>query len=252
MPDQLAAIILAHEEEENIRDCIASVQWADRVVVIMDPSNQDRTPDIAESMGAEVIKNPFQNFAQQRNAALDAVDTAWMLFIDADERSSAAQKQEIRAVIAAPEHHGYWIPRRNYIFGKLTQHTGWSPDYQLRLLERGHARYDPERPVHEVVQLEGEAGHLSEPFVHYNYTSVAQFRRKQNKYVRYDAQILKDQGIEPKPHKFITQPVRHFIWRYVQLRGYRDGLHGLRLSVLMAWYEFQKYVHLRQLCADDN
>lgn len=252
MPDQLAAIILAHEEEHNIRDCIASVQWADRVVIIMDPSNQDRTGDIATSMGTDVILNPFENFAQQRNAALDAVEAAWILFIDADERSSAAQAEEIRALIAAPQHHGYWIPRRNYIFGKLTRHTGWSPDYQLRLLERGHARYDSERPVHEVVQLDGEAGYLTEPFVHYNYTSFAQFRRKQQKYVQYDAQILKDQGIPPKPHKFITQPVRHFIWRFVELQGYRDGLHGLRLSLLMAWYEFQKYVHLRRLYLSES
>ncbi|MBN2303306.1 MAG: glycosyltransferase family 2 protein [Anaerolineae bacterium] len=241
---QLAAMIIALNEETHIRDCIASVQWTDRVVVILDPRSQDRTRELAETAGADIIENPFQNFAQQRNDALDAVEAEWILFVDADERSSPAQAAEIRTLIAKGEHNGYWIPRHNYIFGKLTRYTGWYPDYQLRLLKRDKAHYDPAREVHELVQIEGEAGYLTEPFVHYNYQSMAQFREKQSRYVRYDARILKEQGIQPRPHKFITQPVRQFIWRFITLKGYKDGLHGLRLSLLMAWYELQKYVHL--------
>lgn len=246
----LAAVIMARNEEHNIRDCIASVQWADRVAVILDPRNNDRTAEFAAAAGANVIENEFQNYAQQRNDALNLVDTDWVLFIDADERSSSAQADEIRTVIATGAHNGYWIPRHNYIFGKLTRHAGWYPDYQMRLLKRAHARYDPERQVHELVILDGEPGYLNEPFVHYNYTSLAQFKEKQRRYVQYDAKILKERGIRPKPHKFVTQPVRQFIWRYITLQGYRDGLHGLRLSLLMAWYELQKYVALRKLSAD--
>ncbi len=247
MPPTLAAIIMARNEEHNIRDCIASVLWADTVIVFLDPRTEDRTADHAEDAGATVIYNPFENYAQQRNDALNAVDHDWVLFIDADERSSPAQAEEVRHLIAAGVHHGYWIPRHNYIFGKLTRHTGWYPDYQMRLLKRERARYDPDRPVHELVLLDGEPGHLQNPFVHYNYTSFAQFREKQSRYVQYDAHILKEQGIQPKAHKFITQPARQFLWRFVTLKGYRDGWHGLRLSILMAWYEFQKYNHLRRL-----
>lgn len=247
MTDTLAAVILARSEEHNIRDCIASVQWTDRIVVFLDPRNDDRTAEVAAAAGAEVIDNTFEDYAQQRNDALQAVETDWVLFIDADERSTPAQADEVRRVIASEAHNGYWIPRHNYIFGKLTRHTGWYPDYQMRLLKRTHARYDPERPVHELVLLDGEAGYLTEPFIHYNYTSFEQFKTKQQRYVQYDAKILQEQGIQPKPHKFITQPVRHFIWRFITLQGYRDGLHGLRLSLLMAWYEFRKYVHLRRL-----
>jgi glycosyltransferase involved in cell wall biosynthesis len=242
----LAAVILTLDEEANIADCIASVRWADRVVVF-DSFSRDHTVELAQSAGAEVIQRRFENYAQQRNAALDAVEADWILFVDADERSSPEQAAEIRALIAEGRHNGFWIPRHNYIFGRLTRHTGWYPDYQMRLLRRDRARYDPERPVHELVILDGEPGYLTVPFVHYNYRSVAQFRQKQSRYAHYDAQILKEQGIRPKPHKFITQPARQFIWRFITLRGYQDGLHGLRLSLLMAWYEFQKYVHLRRL-----
>jgi glycosyltransferase involved in cell wall biosynthesis len=243
---ELAAIILTYNEEKHITDCINSIRWADRVVVF-DSLSTDRTVELAREAGAEVIQNRFENYAQQRNAALDAVSADWILFIDADERSSTDQATEIRTLITRHEHNGYWIPRHNYIFGKLTRFTGWYPDHQLRLLFREKARYDPERKVHELVLLEGEAGYLKTPFIHYNYTSFAQFKEKQNRYVQYDARILQEQGILPKPHKFITQPLRQFIWRYIILKGYRDGLHGLRLSLLMAWYEFQKYVYLRRL-----
>jgi (heptosyl)LPS beta-1,4-glucosyltransferase len=246
MVPQVAAVILTRNEETHIKDCIASVGWADHIVVF-DSFSDDNTVELARSAGVEVIQHPFENYARQRNAALEAVKYDWILFIDADERSSPQQGAEIRTVTGTEQHNGYWIPRHNYIFGKLTRHTGWYPDYQMRLLRRGKAHYDPERPVHELVIVEGEPGYLTAPFVHYNYLDFAQFREKQRRYVLYDARILKEQGIVARPHKFLTQPVRHFIWRYVTLQGYRDGLHGLRLSLLMAWYEFQKYVYLRQL-----
>jgi glycosyltransferase involved in cell wall biosynthesis len=221
------------------------------VVVFADSRNEDRTLELAQTAGAEVLVNPFQNYAQQRNDALNAVEADWILFIDADERSSPEQADEVRTLIASGQHNGYWIPRHNYIFGRLTRYTGWYPDYQMRLLRRGKARYDPARQVHELVILEGEPGYITVPFVHYNYRSFAQFVEKQNRYVRYDARILKEQGTRPLLRKFITQPVRQFIWRYISLKGYRDGLHGLRLSLLMAWYEFQKYVYLRRLYRED-
>ncbi len=248
MTAQLAAVILARDEEINIADCILSVGWADRIVVFVDPLTRDRTIEIAQAAGADIITNTFENYAQQRNDALDQIEAEWILFIDADERSNPEQAAEVRMLIASGEHNGYWIPRHNYIFGKLTRYTGWYPDYQLRLLRRDKARYDSERPVHELVNLDGEPGYMTAPFVHYNYRSFAQFRDKQRRYVRYDAAILQQQGILPKPHKFITQPTRQFIWRYITLQGYKDGLHGLRLSLLMAWYELQKYVELRRLC----
>lgn len=246
MPVELAAVILTYNEEENIAACIDSVRWADRIVVFNSFSRDD-TAARARAAGAEVTQHAFEDYARQREAALQAADAEWILFVDADERSSAEQAAEIRALIRSGDHNGYWIPRHNYIFGKLTRHTGWYPDYQLRLLRRSKAHYDLERQVHELVEMEGEPGYLQTPFVHYNYRSFAQFREKQRRYVQYDARMLQQQGIRPRPHKFITQPVRQFIWRFVTLQGYRDGWHGLRLSALMAWYEFQKYVHLRRL-----
>lgn len=245
---RLAAVILAHNEAHNIQDCIDSVGFADWVLVF-DSLSTDDTAALARARGAEVVQHPFADYASQRNAALDAVgDRAdWVLFVDADERIPAPLAAEVRAVIEKPDYAGWRVPRHNYIFGRLTLGAGWHPDYQTRLLRVGAARYDPARKVHEVVLLEGPLGTLENPLVHYNYRDAAHFAAKQRVYTAYEAQIMYEQGIRPKPQNYILQPLRHFRWRWLTLKGYRDGWHGLRLSLLMAWYEFRKYVILRGL-----
>ncbi|NDJ61098.1 MAG: glycosyltransferase family 2 protein [Chloroflexi bacterium] len=242
----LTVIILTYNEEENIRACIASARFGDRMLVF-DSFSTDNTTSHAGFECVPVIQHPFRDYASQRNAALDAVDTEWVLFLDADERMTPELAEEIRTVIRDTDAVGFRIPRHNYIFGKLTCGAGWYPDYQTRLLKRGCARYDPAVEVHEVVLLDGPEGTLTHPLIHYNYRDLAQFVAKQQRYVQYDAQILHKRGIRPKPQNYVLQPLRHFWWRFVTLHGYRDGLHGLRLSGLMAWYELRKYVLLRGL-----
>ena len=235
MTHDLAAVILTRNEARHIAECIASVQFADHVLVF-DSFSSDDTVRIAEQAGekVEVRQNTFINYAQQRNDALKASQARWVLFVDADERVSLELAAEIRQTLQNPFYAGYWIPRHNYIFGKLTRHTGWYPDYQMRLLRVDAAQYDPNRQVHELVMLsEGEAGYLQRPLIHYNYENVAQFHEKQRRYVNYDAKILYEEGIRPKIYTPYLQPFRHFKWRFVDLKGYRDGLHGLRLSLLM-------------------
>lgn len=244
----LVGIILTYNESRHISDCIESLRFCDDIVVF-DSFSTDDTMTLAMWAGVQLIQHPFSDYASQRNAALEAVsDVAdWVLFVDADERVSDALAQEVRAVIENTQDAGYRIPRHNYIFGKLTQGAGWYPDYQLRLLRVGKARYDTARPVHEVVLLDGAMGTLHNPLIHHNYRDGAQFADKQRRYAAYDAKILYEQGIRAKPHHFITQPLRHFWWRYVTLKGYQDGFHGLRLSALMAWYEYRKYRLLAEM-----
>ena len=235
----LTAIVLTLNEEKHLADCLASLAWAPRLVVY-DSFSTDRTLEIARAAGAEVIQRAWDNFAGQRNAALVAADTEWVLFVDADERVTPALAQEIEAALAQPQ-AGWWIPRHNFLFGRLTLHAGWYPDYQLRLLRRAKARYDLARPVHELVLLDGEAGRLRNSFIHLNYDHVAEFVAKQKNYAVYDAARLRSQGIRARPHHFILQPLRQFYWRFITLQGWRDGWHGLRLSWLMGLFEFEKY-----------
>jgi (heptosyl)LPS beta-1,4-glucosyltransferase len=244
---RLSVVILAKDEERNIADCLASVGWADHVVVLLDPRTTDRTGEIAERMGARVCTHPFRDYADQRNVALGVVDSDWVFFVDADERVTPELAAEARAALTDCSEVGWWVPRHNYIFGRLIHHTGWYPDYQLRLLKRARAHYDPSRPVHEVVVLDGAAGYLRNPLTHFNYRTLAEFGERQERYARYEAQALMEDGIRPRWRNFVLQPLREFRRRYLTLKGYRDGTHGLLLSLLMAWYTLRRYCMLRAL-----
>ncbi|MFZ1400401.1 MAG: glycosyltransferase family 2 protein [Candidatus Promineifilaceae bacterium] len=235
---ELTAVILTLNEASHITACIQSLDWADRVLVF-DSYSQDDTAVLAQTAGAELSQCTFENYAQQRNAALAALQTDWVFFVDADERGTPELGAEIRQVIAERPERGWYVPRHNIIFGQLTRGAGWFPDHQLRLFKHGCVRY--ERPVHELAVVAGEIGYLQQPLTHYNYRDVAHFQAKQRAYTSYDARILYDQGIRPKPRNYILQPLRHFHWRFVTLGGYKDGRHGLRLSLYMAYYEWVKY-----------
>jgi len=243
---RLAVIILTYNEAEHIAACIDSARFADTIIVF-DSFSTDSTVDLAKRAGVTVIQNKFENYAAQRNAALQAAQSEWVLFVDADERVTPELADEVREKINLTGYSGFRIPRHNTIFGKRTRGAGWYPDYQTRLLKVGEAQYDLSRPVHETVILQHECGTFDNAFTHYNYKDVAQFHDKQKRYTAYDAGILHDQGIHPKPQNYVLQPIRQFWWRFVTLKGYVDGLHGLRLSLLMAWYEFRKYVTLGEL-----
>ncbi len=242
----LSAIVLTYNEEHHIVDCIASLRWAESVFVF-DSFSTDNTVVLAERAGATVIQHHFEDYSKQRQAALEKVAAEWIFFVDADERSTPEQAAEILAKINDPKIDAYGVPRHNYICGKLTKGAGWFPDYQVRLLRRSKVRYDLTREVHEIVIVEGQSSVLDNPLIHYNYQDWGQFFDKQRRYTNYAAQEMYHQRVRIKPQNYILQPLRHFYWRFITLKGYRDGLHGLRLSLIMAYFEFQKYLRLNRL-----
>jgi glycosyltransferase involved in cell wall biosynthesis len=236
--NEIAAIVLTRNEGHNIGACLDSLDWADERVVF-DQFSTDDTVAIARTRGATVQQHPFENFAAQRNAALAQSTRGWVFFVDADERATPELGDEIRRAVYAPR-VGWWVPRHNYIFGKCIRHGGWYPDYQMRLLRRGRAHYDPARPVHEVGVLDGEAGYLQCALTHYNYSTLGQFFRKQGQYAEYDARMQVEKGDRTRFRSYLGQPTREFWRRFISLQGYRDGAHGLLLAVLMARYAWNR------------
>ena len=241
---RLVGVVLTLNESEHITDCISSLKWVDEVVVF-DSYSTDDTIGLALAAGATILQHQFENYGAQRNAALSMIDAEWVLFVDADERVTPELAEETRSKLDQSE-RGWWVPRHNYIFGKLTKGAGWYPDHQLRLLHRDSAHYDSTRPVHEEVILEGKSGYLQHPLIHYNYRDVSQFHEKQKKYARFEAGIRREAGLSAKVWTYFTAPMRQFWWRFVTLRGHQDGLHGLRLSLLMAYYEHMTWRYVGQ------
>lgn len=237
MTPRLTAAVLARDEERDLPDCLQSLRFADEVLVLVDAATRDGTRDIARSHAARVEERQFENFATQRDAALALASGEWVLFVDADERVTPALQQEVLLRIAEPQGcRGFWIPRDNYLLGRVIRNAGWYPDYQLRLLERAAVHYDPARVVHELPLVDGPVGHLSAPFVHYNYRTLRDFVRKQERYCHLDAQRWLITYGRPRRRAILGQPLREFWRRFVTLRGYREGPLGLLLSVLLAWY----------------
>ncbi|HOQ98993.1 MAG TPA: glycosyltransferase family 2 protein [Anaerolineae bacterium] len=244
---RLSTITLARDEEANIAACLDSLAWADERIVVLDPRTHDRTAELARQAGARVVARPFVNFCDQHQAALALPENDWVLSVDADERVTPELAAEIRQAIAQPSPVGWWVPRQNIIWGRWIRHTGWYPDYQLRLMRRSRVRYDPEREVHELVIVDGQVGHLQHPLIHYNYRTVGEFLRKTERYTLLEAGILAKAGAKPRLRSLVGQPLREFWRRYVTYQGYRDGGHGLLLSLLMAYYRGLTYWRLRQL-----
>lgn len=249
--NRISAVVLTLNEARHIGACLEALAWADDRLVF-DSFSTDATVEIAQQAGARVIQHAFENYAQQRNAALDAARgvAEWVFFVDADERCTPELADEIRAVVGAPHHDVYSVPRHNYLFGKLTLGAGWYPDAQARLFRVGRAGFDPRREVHEVAAFQGDMGYLTHELIHYNYDDVDQFHAKQRKYAEYDAGILFKQGVRPKLRNFVLQPAREFRRRFFSLKGYRDGVHGLRLSALTAYYTFDMYRRLARMWRD--
>lgn len=246
---KIIAVILAKNEADHIAACIDSVQWAD-AVMLADSHSDDGTVETAAQKGALIYQHDFVNFSVNRNLALkdaQAEGADWVFFIDADERATPELAAEVRQVTETRPEAGWWIPRYNVMWGHTLRGGGWYPDAQLRLLKVDRASYDPTREVHEIVQLQGNAGTLKAHFIHYNYDSLAHFYAKQSRYLEFEAQILHKQGIRAKPWTYLTMPLREFYRRYVRLQGYKDGVVGLQLCGLMAWYMLQTYLRLRRL-----
>lgn len=241
----LTVVVLTLNEARHIGACLEAARvLRPAALLVLDSGSADGTAEIAAAAGARVVVRPFDGYAAQRNAALDLVDTEWVYFVDADERVTPVQAAEIAARLPAEAVAGYWTPRDNRIRGHSMRGGGWWPDEQLRLFRRAAGRYDPARQVHEVVILDGPAGHLRAPLIHHNYDDWRQVLAKQR---RYTARAVRDAlaaDLPIRPRNYLLQPPRAFRRRYLTLHGYRDGWLGLWLALVLAYYELLFYIWL--------
>jgi glycosyltransferase involved in cell wall biosynthesis len=238
----VVGIVLTLNEAEHLPDCLRSLRPVVERVLVLDSGSTDATLQIAQDVGACVVQRAFDGYANQRNAALELADSAqWVLFLDADERLTAAGQVEISAALisATDAVAAFSIPRRNIVFGRELRGGGWWPDAQTRLLRVGHARYDGARQVHEVVRVDGVIDTLGQPLVHLNYTSRREFVRKQALYTRARVRQALDQDERPRRRAYLSAPVREFWRRFIALRGYRDGPTGLFLALALAREEWR-------------
>lgn len=232
---RLSVTVITRNEEEQLRACLASVAWADELVVV-DAESDDKTVAIARDFTDAVIVRPWPGFAAQKNFALERAHGDWTLSLDADETVSAALRAEVEGVLGGGHHtEGYAVPRRNIIWGRWIRHGGFYPDWQVRLFRRGRGRF-VDRAVHESVVVEGRVGRLAGHLEHRSFRDVADFISRHNRYSTLAAEALVAQGARGRALEVLTRPLGRFLAMYVVRGGFLDGWRGFLLAALYAYY----------------
>jgi glycosyltransferase involved in cell wall biosynthesis len=240
----ISVVLSAHNEEASLRHCLESVSgWAGELVVV-DSGSTDATAEIAASFDATVIRETNKLMLNvNKNVAIDAARHEWVLLLDPDERVSDELAAELRELAASPESFdGLWLPRRDRELGRWLE--GESP--QLRFFRNGRARF-PCRHIHEMVELEGEAGHASGPLLHEPRQSLFEYVHKRNLYSEHRARFLYEHGARFKLHRLLLRPPVAFAKSYLRRGGWRSGVAGLVVAASSAYGTFLQDAKLWQL-----
>lgn len=242
--NHLSVAIITKNEEHNLPRTLASVKWADEVIVV-DSGSTDRTVEIARRLGAKVFTEDWKGFSAQKNSALERCTGDWILSLDADEEVSAELAQEIRGVLAAPTRSGFYIPRKNFFLGKWVRHGGYYPDAKLRLFAQGRGRFE-DRAVHETVSINGESGSLIHPLLHHAYPTLDSYIEHMNRYSSLGAELAIEKGDSGRNifaflAHVVVRPKLTFFYNYFLRGGFLDGREGLLLHFYHAVYVSWKY-----------
>ena len=212
--------------------------FADEIIVV-DNQSQDKTVEVAKKFTKKIYsqKNILM-LNTNKNYGFGKATGDWILNLDADEEVPKELAKEIQEVIRSNlKENGFWIKRKNIIYGKWITHGLWWPDKQIRLFRRGKGKF-PCVHIHEYITIDGQIGELVTPYTHYNYESVSQYLRTIDRASTSEALLLADMHHEFVWYDAIRFPMSDFLKIYFAQAGYKDGLHGLVLAIFQAFYSF--------------
>lgn len=241
---KLSAVISTHNSETLIEDCLKSAEKVADEIIIVDNESTDKTVKIAKRYTK--IIHPHKNnplvLNQAKNYGFTKAKGEWIISLDPDERISPKLATEIKKILkehsSKRQHPAYQMPRKNIIFGRWIKHGLWYPDEQIRLFRRGQARF-LEKHNHEKLKVKGRIGSLKGHLIHYNYTGVTQYIDKINHlYSDNEAKTAIESGKIVKWYDAIRMPLSDFLANFFAREAYKDGLHGLVLSLMQAFYTF--------------
>lgn len=241
----LSVAIVTLNEEANLPRTLASVAWADEIVVV-DSGSTDATRTIAQSHGARFVTEPWRGYAAQKNFALSLCTSEWVLSLDADEAASPELAASIQKVLMAPPSHtAYALPRRNFFLGRWIRHGGYYPDPKLRLFPRGHGSFQ-ETPVHETAISGGNVETLHGDLLHDAYPTLTSYLDHMERYSTLGASIAVQRGRTGRNllgflNGVLLNPVATFFYNYVLRAGFLDGREGLLLHLYHSAYVSWKY-----------
>lgn len=234
----ISAVILTKNEEGNIADCLESLKWCDEIIVI-DDNSEDETSELAKKMGASVYLHSLNNdFSQQRNFGLSKAKNDWVLFVDADERVTEALASEIKNQILKIKnnYNGFYIKRKDFIWGRELKHGETGNIKLLRLAKKGAGKW--EGKVHEEWKVQGKIGQLNNPLLHYSHQSMTDFLKEINFYTDIRARELYEKGVKVNFFSIIVYPKAKFFVNYFFKLGFLDGIPGFIFALVMSFHSF--------------
>jgi glycosyltransferase involved in cell wall biosynthesis len=237
----ISVLIPTRNEERDLPACLASVRWAEEIVVV-DSESTDRTRALATEAGARVLVRTFDDYSSQKNWALAQLTHPWVLWLDADERVDDALAGAIRALPESPEADGFEIERVNHFLGHRIRHSGWSNDRIVRLFRRDRGLW--EGRIHERVTGLARIERLPGRLLHDSYASFGEYMEKLTPYARENARKAYAAGRRAGPLALLIRPPLRFLRMYLGQGGFLDGAWGLVVCGLSAVSVFLKYAIL--------
>lgn len=237
----LSVVILTKNEEKNIEACIHSVLFSDEIIVI-DDNSTDNTPEIIKKLNLEKIhffQHSLENdFSQQRNYGLKKAQSAWVLFIDADERVSDQLRREIENVVLDSQRLrvGVFLKRRDVFNGKELKHGEWGNMKLIRLGRKDSGRWSGS--IHEIWDIQGETSALQNFLYHYPHQSLTEFLNELNFYTSLRANELYENGVKSNWWSIALYTKGKFFQNFILRLGFLDGIEGVVYSILLCFHSF--------------
>ena len=251
MRSPLSAVIITQDAATQIEACLASVAFADEILV-MDSGSTDATLAIAERHGARVLHQDWLGYGPQKQFAVNAAAHDWVLCLDADERVTPKLRENIEKTLVSQRFPAYRTARANVFMGRVLRHGEGYPDWSLRLFDRNHARWSDD-PVHESVlpAPQVQVNTLAGDLMHESSETLASYLAKQNKYTSLQADRLFLQGKRASVARMAFAPAVRFIKFYFFRLGFLDGVPGLVHIAIGCHNSMMKYAKLceRQIVA---
>lgn len=238
----LSVIVITKNESIHIQRCLESVVWADEIIVL-DSGSDDNTVKICRQYTDKVYETDWPGFGIQKQRALNKATGDWVLSIDADEVVTESLRVEIEQAIQKNSFQAYEIPRLSTYCGRQMRHSGWWPDYVLRLFQRNSGRFS-EAIVHERVLVDGRVGRLVAPFLHDTAVDLEEILVKVNSYSTLGSKMLYAEGARSSIIKAVLKGFWTFNRTYWLKAGFLDGAQGLMLAISNAESSYYKYLKL--------
>ena len=241
---KLTAIIPTGNEIHNIEDVIASVDFADEILVV-DSFSSDGSYEKAKELATKVIRREYEYSASQKNWAIPQATHEWILLVDADERVTPELKEEVLSILSQDqiEESAFWIGRMNHFMGERVHYSGWRNDKVIRLFLRDVCRYE-DKHVHAEIIVDGKVGRLKNKFYHNTYTTFENYIQKLNRYASWQAKDYDKKTGRLTPYHFVIKPFWGFFKHYIIQSGFRDGVVGLTIGYVQSYAVFMRYVKL--------